>query len=105
MRWNMPTNRNATRRKIPMDIKKPLLLLLALWLALVSLPTPAQHSRSTKTARRLHHTRHRLHHARHHGKRTRKKAAAKKSLKVWVNTNSGVYHYPGMRWYGNTKYG
>ena len=21
---------------------------------------------------------------------------------VWVNTNSGTYHYPGMRWYGNT---
>ncbi|BCM89384.1 nuclease [Abditibacteriota bacterium] len=24
---------------------------------------------------------------------------------VWVNTKSGVYHYPGTRWYGNTKQG
>jgi hypothetical protein len=24
---------------------------------------------------------------------------------VWVNTRSGVYHYPGTRWYGNTKSG
>ena len=24
---------------------------------------------------------------------------------VWVNTNSGVYHCPGTRWYANTKRG
>jgi hypothetical protein len=24
---------------------------------------------------------------------------------VWVNTNTGVYHYPGTRWYGNTVAG
>ena len=24
---------------------------------------------------------------------------------VWVNTNSGVYHCPNSRWYGNTKTG
>jgi hypothetical protein len=24
---------------------------------------------------------------------------------VWVNTNSGIYHLPGMRWYGRTAAG
>lgn len=24
---------------------------------------------------------------------------------VWVNTNSGIYHYPGARWFGTTKQG
>ena len=24
---------------------------------------------------------------------------------VWLNTNSGIYHEKGMRWYGNTKTG
>lgn len=24
---------------------------------------------------------------------------------VWLNTRTGVYHYAGQRWYGNTEYG
>ena len=24
---------------------------------------------------------------------------------VWLNTNSGIYHYSGQRWYGNTSEG
>ncbi len=24
---------------------------------------------------------------------------------VWLNTNDGIYHEKGMRWYGNTKAG
>ena len=24
---------------------------------------------------------------------------------VWLNTNSGIYHEKGMRWYGVTKHG
>jgi hypothetical protein len=27
------------------------------------------------------------------------------NVRVWVNTNSGVYHCPGTRWYGATKEG
>jgi hypothetical protein len=27
------------------------------------------------------------------------------NVRVWVNTNSGVYHCPGTRWYGITKEG
>lgn len=24
---------------------------------------------------------------------------------VWLNTPTGIWHYQGERWYGNTKYG
>ncbi len=36
---------------------------------------------------------------------TNTKQAGNPDVKVWVNTNSGVYHCPGTRWYGNTKQG
>ena len=32
-------------------------------------------------------------------------SAGSANVKVWVNTNSGVYHCPGTRWYGSTKSG
>jgi hypothetical protein len=28
-----------------------------------------------------------------------------RDIVVWVNTNSGIYHLPGMRWYGRTAHG
>ncbi|GAB2651452.1 hypothetical protein [Arenimonas aestuarii] len=31
--------------------------------------------------------------------------AADDASRVWVNTNSGVYHCPGTQYYGNTKRG
>ena len=36
---------------------------------------------------------------------TLRQTAGNPSIKVWVNTASGVYHCPGTRWYGNTKRG
>jgi hypothetical protein len=32
-------------------------------------------------------------------------AQASESREVWVNTRSGVCHYRGARWHGNTKSG
>lgn len=28
-----------------------------------------------------------------------------KDTVVWLNTNSGIYHFQGERWYGRTKHG
>jgi hypothetical protein len=33
------------------------------------------------------------------------KTAPKKSMTVWVNLPTGVYHFPHTRWYGKTKNG
>ena len=35
----------------------------------------------------------------------RQSPPANSSGMVWVNTDSGVYHKPGTRWYGKTKQG
>ena len=35
----------------------------------------------------------------------RQTPAAHSAGTVWVNTDSGVYHKPGTRWYGKTKQG
>jgi hypothetical protein len=33
------------------------------------------------------------------------KAHCPRDAVVWLNTNSGIYHYKGERWYGRTKHG
>lgn len=33
------------------------------------------------------------------------KQSPRKTVVVWVNTNSKVYHLPGSRWYGKTRHG
>src|SRR6202035_2516335 len=35
----------------------------------------------------------------------RAQAHCPRDVVVWLNTNSGIYHEKGMRWYGNTKSG
>lgn len=40
-----------------------------------------------------------------HSSFTQPQTSGNPSVKVWVNTNSGVYHCPGTHWYGNTKKG
>jgi di/tricarboxylate transporter len=36
---------------------------------------------------------------------TAAQAHCPRDVVVWLNTNSGIYHEKGMRWYGNTKAG
>jgi len=36
---------------------------------------------------------------------TQQTPSAKSKLMVWVNTDSGIYHKPGSRFYGKTKQG
>lgn len=31
--------------------------------------------------------------------------ASDPNVEVWVNTDSGIYHCPGTKWYGKTKQG
>lgn len=64
--------------------------------ALLALPLalPAQ-------ARPTHHA----HHGRRAAARRTPTAPAALGVKVWVNTKTGVYHFPGERWYGNTAEG
>jgi hypothetical protein len=33
------------------------------------------------------------------------RAGQSEERQVWVNTATGIYDYPGTRWYGNTKQG
>lgn len=44
---------------------------------------------------------HTTHHARHH----RAVRHVAQDITVWVNLPSGIYHYPGTRWYGRTEDG
>ena len=42
---------------------------------------------------------------RRHAPRQARTPAAASSGQVWVNLKTGIYHYPGERWYGNTVEG
>lgn len=44
-------------------------------------------------------------HRQSRGHRTAPGAANAHEIMVWVNTRTGVYHYPGTRWYQNTRDG
>jgi hypothetical protein len=62
-------------------------------LALLAFASAASPSTATGAVR--HHRHHIVH----------RRAVVDHSVRVWVNTKSGVYHYPGERWYGRTEEG
>lgn len=80
-----------------MFLRKPFLFVCVVWLLLPSSPALSQHHSSAANHRATAKT--------HKSAHQKKKAPVSTSIKVWVNTNSGVYHYPGQRWYGTTRQG
>ena len=71
--------------------------LFAFLLALVTVliaPVPGNAQSKTKT-----HPKHK------HAVRKKATTAASATTKVWLTDKTLVYHYPGTRWYGNTKHG
>lgn len=67
-------------------------LALAVLVLPLALPAQARHA-------------HQAHHGRRAVARRAPAAPAAQGVKVWVNTKTGVYHFPGERWYGNTAEG